>query len=192
MICQISKISSLPLCPPIVYSLFSSSVSRISLFQSLLSDRAKLSDSVVPLSAIYFSRRKPAVRACWLRVNQVSHRFGLNKLSRGKWGNRESRCINTWESNTENNRAMTLAWKINWIHLGRNLSLSFLMNEKRTKENVQELEENSWGKMNFWRRFVSESEFLKFEERKREKGKRDFWAENRIGRVISLSISLFW
>lgn len=37
---------------------------------------------------------------------------------------------------------------------------------------------------------MSESEFLKFEERKREKGKRDFWAENRIGRVISLSISL--
>lgn len=191
MICQISKISSLPLCPPIVYSLFSSSVSRISLFQSLLSDRVKLSDSVVPLFAIYFSRRKPAVRACWLRVNQVSHRFGLNKLSRGKWGNRVAstperatpRIIGQW---------LWLGKLIGYISNETSLSLSFLMNEKRTKENVQELEENSWGKMNFWRRFVSESEFLKFEERKREKGKRDFWAENRIGRVISLSISLFW
>lgn len=195
MICQISKISSLPLCPPIVYSLFPRidprSVSRISLFQSLLSDRVKLSDSVVPLFAIYFSRRKPAVRACWLRVNQVSHRFGLNKLSRGKWGNRVAstperatpRIIGQW---------LWLGKLIGYISNETSLSLSFLMNEKRTKENVQELEENSWGKMNFWRRFVRESEFLKFEERKREKGKRNFWAKNRIGRVISLSISLFW
>lgn len=189
MICQISKISSLPLCPPIVYSLFPRndprSVSRISLFQSLLSDRAKLSESVVPLSAIYFSRRKPAVRACWLRVNQVSHRFGLNKLSRGKWGNRESRCINTWESNTENNRAMTLAWKINWIHLGRNLSLSLFFDEWKTNERGGEERE-------FMREFlkkIREEEWI-FKIRREKERERGIFGQKIVLEESSLSLSL--
>lgn len=200
MICQISKISSLPLCPPIVYSLFPRidprSVSRISLFQSLLSDRVKLSDSVVPLFAIYFSRRKPAVRACWLRVNQVSHRFGLNKLSRGKWGNRVA---STPERATPRiiGRWLWLGKLIGYISDETSLSFSFLMNEKRTKENVCNIwmyknwkriregkwifEEDSWGRVNFWN-----------SKRERERKERGIFGQKIVLEESSLSLSLFW
>lgn len=189
MICQISKISSLPLCPPIVYSLFSSSVSRISLFQSLLSDRAKLSDSVVPLSAIYFSRRKPAVRACWLRVNQVSHRFGLNKLSRGKWGNRVAstperatpRIIGQW---------LWLGKLIGYISDETSLSLFWWMknerkrmykNWKRIREGKWIFEEDSWARVNFWN-----------SKRERERKERGIFGQKIVLEESSLSLSLFW
>lgn len=193
MICQISKISSLPLCPPIVYSLFPRidprSVSRISLFQSLLSDRAKLSDSVVPLFAIYFSRRKPAVRACWLRVNQVSHRFGLNKLSRGKWGNRVA---STPERATPRiiGRWLWLGKLIGYISDETSLSLFWWMknerkrmykNWKRIREGKWIFEEDSWGRVNFWN-----------SKRERERKERGIFGQKIVLEESSLSLSLFW
>ena len=95
----------------------------------------------------------------------------LKKIREGEW-------IFEIRREKERERKEEFLGKKSYWKSHLSLYLSLLINETNEKENVQELEENS-----------KEREWIFEIRRERERGRRDFWAENRIG-IISLSLSL--